>query len=83
MAGIAKADAVFVWLEDVECYGTLVEVGYAFAMQKPIYLAHAPSVLPNGEMWFAFKAAHKIMQSPNPSDALRAAIKYVDGLRRD
>lgn len=82
MAGIAKADAVFVWLEDAECYGTLVEVGYAFAMRKPIYLAHAPSVFPNGEMWFAFKAAHKIMQSPNARDAFFAAIQYVDGVGR-
>jgi nucleoside 2-deoxyribosyltransferase len=80
MAGIANADAVFVWLEDTECYGTLIEVGYAFAMKKPIYLAHAPNVFPNGEMWFAFKAAQMTIQSSNARDAFLSAIKYVDGL---
>ena len=82
MSGIAKADAVFVWLEDAECYGTLLEIGYAFAMKKPIYLAYAPNVSPNGEMWFAFKAASKIIQSPNARDAFLTAIKYVDGLNK-
>ena len=78
MAGIARADAVFVWLEDTECYGTLLEVGYAYAMKKPIFLAHAPTVYPNGEMWFAFKAATKTMKSLTAHDAFLAAIKYVD-----
>lgn len=55
--GIAKADAVFVWITDEECFGTLLEVGYAKALGKPIYLAHAPHIHPNGELWFSFQSA--------------------------
>ncbi len=38
--GIKDADAVFVWLSDNSeiAHGTLTEIGYAAALQKPIYI---------------------------------------------
>lgn len=55
--GIGLADYVFVWLEDQEAYGSLVEIGYAHALGKPILMTHAPHINPKGELWFAFESA--------------------------
>lgn len=35
---ISGADYVFVWLDDVDAYGTIAEIGYAKALKKPIFL---------------------------------------------
>lgn len=55
--GIALADHVFVWLDDFEAYGSLVEVGYARALNKPIFFTHAPHIDPKDELWFALQTA--------------------------
>lgn len=38
LEGIRNADAVFVWLENLTAYGTMAEIGYAYAHQKPIWI---------------------------------------------
>lgn len=45
LAWIADADVVFCWLEGVDAYGTLVELGYAHARGIPIYVATDGEVL--------------------------------------
>lgn len=55
--GIQQADHVFAWLEDHEAFGSLVEVGYASALGKPILIAHPPHIDPKDELWFAFQCA--------------------------
>ena len=72
--GISKADYVFVWIKDQECFGTLVEVGYALALKKKIYIAYHPSINPRGELWFAFGAATKIVKTEDPGNACLGAM---------
>lgn len=74
MFGIEKADCVFAWLNSEECFGTLVEIGYAYGLKKKIYLAHPSHVNPHGEMWFAFESATYIMQTEDPQRAWLEAI---------
>lgn len=35
-SGIERAQTVFVWIDDLTCYGTLIECGYAYARRKDI-----------------------------------------------
>jgi len=76
MSGIKQADAMFAWIKDEECFGTLVEIGYAKSLGIPIYLAHHPDVDPNGELWFAFEAADYIRCSTEPDIEARRAIAH-------
>lgn len=75
--GITSADCVFAWIEDAECYGTLVEIGYAAALGKRIFIAIAPDVEPKGELWFALQAAEMVRKYNNPKTAWEDAIRFV------
>jgi hypothetical protein len=48
---IARCDVIFAWLDDPTAYGTLVELGWAHAMHKTIWIA-SPTFLP--DLWFAY-----------------------------
>jgi hypothetical protein len=59
---IQRADVLFVWIDDVTCYGTLVEVGIARALNKMIWLGWAVGMAtvqddgrcaPKDDLWFA------------------------------
>jgi hypothetical protein len=47
---IESADLLFAWIEDVTCYGTLAEIGYATAKKVDVITA-GPRPLP--DLWFA------------------------------
>jgi hypothetical protein len=52
---IANADAVLVWLDSPDAYGTILEIGYAAASKKPIYLGLAAGEfadLHGSDLWF-------------------------------
>lgn len=44
MYQIRSADAMYVYIDSLDCYGTLTEIGYAYAMGIPIHLVLNPSV---------------------------------------
>lgn len=74
--GIRLANCVFVWIEDELCFGTLFELGLAYAWRKRIYLAHSPKIDRRGELWFALCSATYIMETENPEDAWRKAVQH-------
>src|ERR1700722_16208427 len=49
---IRNCDLLFAWLDEPDCYGTLVEIGYAAALGKMIWIATAHSHV---DMWFGPK----------------------------
>lgn len=49
--GIAQADHVFAWIDDLTAYGTLVEVGLAAGMGKPVWLYTSPHK-DHDDLWF-------------------------------
>jgi hypothetical protein len=76
-AGIAACDHFFAWIEDEHCFGTLVEIGYAVALNKPIAIG-SPFTLPNsGELWFALRCAETRICSKSPNDAARAWLDWL------
>lgn len=58
-ARLKHADRVFAYLEDVDCYGTLVELGMAAAWGKPIAIGVARSVDLErcDDLWMAMQTA--------------------------
>lgn len=74
--GIRKCNLFFAWIDDHECHGTLVEIGYAFAKGKPILIAHPPHIKPKGELWFAFECATKVIVCEDPAEAFIKATIY-------
>ena len=80
--GIKKADCVFAWIADHECYGTLVELGYAHALGKQIFIAHPPEIKPQGELWFALRTGVEVGVYENAQEAWLDAICSVDHIDR-
>jgi hypothetical protein len=49
---------LFAYIDTTDCYGTLVEIGMAHAMGKPIYITFAHKLLLEiREYWFAVSCA--------------------------
>lgn len=64
-AQIERADLIVAYLEDVQAYGTLVELGYAAALHKPIALGFSDRMSDReyDELWFARMPATKVYVS--------------------
>jgi hypothetical protein len=76
-AGIAACDHFFAWIEDEHCLGTLVEIGYAVALNKHIAIG-SPFTLPDsGELWFALRCAETRICSKSPNDTARAWLDWL------
>lgn len=61
---IASADLFFAWIDSEDCFGTLVEIGYASACQphfavdnSPLVFVAGPCVFP--ELWFSYRFANR------------------------
>lgn len=89
LQGIARADVVVAYLEDLKAFGTLVEIGYARASNKKVIVVTAPqlAVPPLGDpytsqVWFATHAADRHIELPTlrnatQQDYWRAAHAHV------
>lgn len=67
-SGIAKADMLFAWVDSSDCFGTLVEIGYAKGLRKVVVVAFS-SRLNCRELWFARAAANYAFTADTPLDA--------------
>jgi very-short-patch-repair endonuclease len=83
LRAIDHAHIVFAWLDDITAYGTLVELGYAKAKGKTIWLAGRREKLgddeDNNPLWFAYQLADEVMleegESFTPSFALELLLR--------
>ena len=59
---IDRADLVVAYLQDTQAYGTLVEIGYAAGVDKPIALGFDPRMRRRDydELWLSRMPASKI-----------------------
>lgn len=55
---IAVADLVFAWIDTDDCFGTINEIGYAYALGKKILVA-GPNLY--RELWFSYHQADKVL----------------------
>lgn len=86
---IRNCDTVFAWIDRLDCYGTLLELGYARALDKRIFLAisedlEIPSVETKGyrshephfrnDLWFVMQAADCVVRSWSPRSAFETTL---------
>jgi len=80
LGAVAKADLLFCYIDSTDCFGTLVEVGYALAHDIPVVIAFAPGVASevDNDFWFACVKAqwviYGVTEQKLPS-YLKAAIR--------
>lgn len=88
---IRRCDVFFAWLDDLTCYGTLTEIGFARGLGKPIWIAGPPEFVSNDreyygghgatvttDLWFACTMADRVLpvvENTHPREALRQLIK--------
>ncbi len=51
---IQQADLVFAWVDGIDCYGTIAEIGYAKALGKVIWIAGPRRY---DDLWFVYRMA--------------------------
>ena len=77
---IRTSQLVFVWIDTLDCHGTLCELGYAIREAKPsreprpahieVVVAHPPN-FDVSELWFPLTAADAVITAVSPRAALR------------
>lgn len=65
---IAAADLVFAWIDTTECFGTLVELGFAAARGKAIIVAFSEAIDAQ-EFWLAASYAHEVVVAKSAGEA--------------
>lgn len=68
---IKETDLFFAWIDDLTCYGTIAEIGYAVAKGKKVFLG-CPGEL-NKDLWFIKTMAHRTISAATPRDAFNQA----------
>jgi len=63
LLAITRADLMFCYIDSTDCFGTLVEIGYALAHQIPFVIAIAPGLAESGnnDFWFPCIKAHRVI----------------------
>lgn len=62
---IEESDIIFAWLDKNDAYGTLVELGLAHSLGKPIFLAMPIGFKAHQDMWFAWTLADMAIMTAN------------------
>jgi hypothetical protein len=71
--GVVNADVVFAWVDTLDCYGTVVEIGYAHALRKHIWIAGPRRFR---DMWFLYRSADEYCcHASEPVAVLRQFIE--------
>ena len=56
---INRSDFVFAYIDSATCYGTLLEIGYAIGIGKPVFVMFANNEL-RKDMWFIAESANMV-----------------------
>lgn len=64
---LRKADLVFAWIEDRECYGTLLELGLVVARPDTIVVVATPAF--DRELWLPTAMANILIYAPTAGEA--------------
>lgn len=82
-AAIDRSDLVFAWIDSVDCFGTLVELGIASAKGKAVIVAFSES-LPAREFWLAASYAHRVVVAKTAGEAwIKAWSGATEGQRKE
>lgn len=76
---ISEADIMFSWIDSSTAYGTIVEIGMARAMKKPIFIVcdqELKGMKFIRDMWFACNAATQFTYASCAEDAWRLFVEW-------
>lgn len=79
LSSIRHSDILFVWIECLTCFGTLVEIGKA---SIPIVIGIKEG-LDTSELWFALEAASQIIVAPTAEEAFCEAVPKMVELKKE
>jgi hypothetical protein len=68
LSAIESATHIFAWIDDTTAYGSLVEIGYAKALNKSVHL-YFSSTADLGDLWFAGQVSSSFSKSNSASAA--------------
>lgn len=76
---INKADLLFCYLDSDDCYGTLVEIGYALAHCIPVVIVFAPGIATaiNNDFWFACAKSSQVIYDVNECELPRVLMNAI------
>lgn len=80
-SNIDDSDVVFCYLDSMDAYGTLWELGYAFNSKKHIFVACKSDEFPPTvfrELWFVLSGCNKVVFAFDESDAFSQFNKYLE-----
>jgi nucleoside 2-deoxyribosyltransferase len=62
LMAVDSADLVFCYIDAIDCFGTLTEIGYAIRTGVKVVICFAPTIATptNNDFWFACETAHKV-----------------------
>ncbi len=78
LEALRRADLVFAWVDSLDCYGTVTEIGYARALGKPVVCAGPRRFR---DMWFVHEACAFFLESDTPVRAFDEAAWRCEHLR--
>lgn len=81
LSNIRNASVVFAWINSLDCYGTLVEIGCAFQLGIPIILCEEESFARTQEIWFAREMAFQNFTSMSAIGGFRFFIQNYEGFQ--
>ena len=74
---LEAADAVFVWLDAIDAFGTMAEIGQAYG-RKPIFLAFFKKIPHEqlNELWYSTHMADKVIFADTPQQAFSEYVAW-------
>jgi hypothetical protein len=78
-SALDSADLVFAYITSADCYGTLIELGYAIHAGKRVALAFSPS-FPHKDFWYASLQADVVYFEVRPCCLVGLIKKEVKAL---
>lgn len=77
---INKSDAIFCYINSEECYGTMTEIGYAYAKHKPIFMVINNDCISDkflNDIWFLIENADEIVYENNITQAHELYLNWA------
>lgn len=76
---IGKSDLLFCYIDSFDCFGTLIELGYAIANEIPFVIAFAPGIVraDNNDYWFGCAKAVWVMYDVREHDLKECLEKSI------
>jgi len=69
LEAIRNSTDVFAWISSLDCYGTLIELGYAAALEKTINVAVDKSLSVDNDLWFLASLSNSYFHAETAIDA--------------